>query len=584
VEDGPIPQSYNKTSNAEQQKLMSQPPMAKTASQRGAAALRFDVVAGLTAAAVVLPKAMAYATVAGLPVAVGLYTAFIPMVIYALLGTSRVLSVSSTTTLAILAGTQLGLAVPDGDPARLVTATATLTALVGTILLLARLLKLGFVANFISTPVLTGFKAGIGLVIVLDQVPKLLGIHITKHGFFADVLSVVQHVPDTSLITLAVAVATFAVLIGMERLWPRLPAPLVAVGGSIAASWFLGLQALGVSTVGLIPQGFPSLTLPDPALVVQLVPGALGIALMSFTETIAAGRAFARPDDPPIDANRELVATGASNLAGALFGAMPAGGGTSQTAVVRASGGRSQKASLVTAGAAVATMLLLAPVLGLMPNATLAAVVIVYSVGLIQPAEFRAIHTVRTMEFRWAVIACVGVLLLGTLNGIVVAIILSLISLASQTAHPRVSVIGRKRGADVLRPLSPEHADDETFEGLLIVRPEGRLFFVNAQYVGEQINTLVSQHNPRVVAIDMSRVPDIEYSALQALMEGEKRATDRGVVVWLVGLNPGVLEVVRNAGLYERLGRERMLFNTRTAIERYQALQADAGMTPPAAP
>ena len=221
-------------------------------------------------------------------------------------------------------------------------------------------------------------------------------------------------------------------------------------------------------------------------------------------------------------------------------------------------------------------MLLLAPVLGLMPNATLAAVVIVYSVGLIQPAEFRAIRTVRTMEFRWALIACVGVLLLGTLNGIVVAIILSLISLASQTAHPRVSVIGRKRGADVLRPLSPEHPDDETFDGLLIVRPEGRLFFVNAQYVGEQINALVSQHNPRVVAIDMSRVPDIEYSALQALMEGEKRATDRGVVVWLVGLNPGVLEVVRNAGLYERLGRERMLFNTRAAIERYQAEQATA--------
>ena len=259
------------------------------------AAMRFDMVAGLTAAAVVLPKAMAYATVAGLPVAVGLYTAFIPMAIYALLGTSRVLSVSSTTTLAILAGTELGLVVPDGDPARLVTATATLTALVGVMLLFARVLKLGFVANFISAPVLTGFKAGIGLVIVLDQVPKLLGIHITKQGFFTDVLSVAQHVPETSLVTLAVAVATFAVLIGMERLWPHSPAPLVAVGGGIAASWFLGLKALGVSTVGLIPQGFPSLTLPDLALIEQLLPGALGIALMSFTETIAAGRAFAQP-------------------------------------------------------------------------------------------------------------------------------------------------------------------------------------------------------------------------------------------------------------------------------------------------
>ena len=203
----------------------------------------------------------------------------------------------------------------------------------------------------------------------------------------------------------------------MERLWPHSPAPLVAVGGGIAAAWFFGLQALGVSTVGLIPQGFPSLTMPDLALIEQLAPGALGIALMSFTETIAAGRAFARPGDPPIDANRELIATGAANLGGAFFGAMPAGGGTSQTAVVRAAGGRSQKASLVTAGTAVATMLLLAPVLGLLPNATLAAVVIVYSVGLIQPAEFLAIRKVRTMEFRWAMVAALGVLMLRHAQG-----------------------------------------------------------------------------------------------------------------------------------------------------------------------
>ena len=560
---------------------MNRPPTATNANHPDATALRFDVVAGLTAAAVVLPKAMAYATVAGLPVAVGLYTAFIPMIIYALLGSSRVLSVSSTTTLAILTATQLGLVVPDGDPAKLLAATATLTALVGVMLLLARVMRLGFVANFISTPVLTGFKAGIGLVIVLDQVPKLLGIHINKQGFFVDLLSVVQHIPGTSLITLAVAAATLLVLLGMERLWAHSPAPLVAVGGAIAASWFFGLQALGVSTVGLIPQGFPSLTMPDLTLVQQLVPGALGIALMSFTESIAAGRAFASTVEPRINANRELVATGAANMAGALLGAMPAGGGTSQTAVVRAAGGRSQKASLVTAGAAAATMLLLAPLLGLLPNATLAAVVIVYSVGLIQPVEFIAIRKVRTMEFRWAIVATLGVLIFGTLKGILVAIILSLIGLASQTAHPRVSVIGRKRGADVLRPLSPEHPDDETFEGLLILRPEGRLYFANAQDVSEHINVLVAQYQPRVLTLDMSRITDIEYSALQALMEGEKRATERGAVVWLAGLNPGVLEVIRHAGLDKRLGRERLLFNARTAIERYQAQQAAAGPAVP---
>jgi len=546
-------------------------------------ALRLDVVAGLTAAAVVLPKAMAYATVAGLPVAVGLYTAFIPMILYALLGTSRVLSVSSTTTLAILAGTQLGLVVPDGDPARLLTATATLTAMVGVFLMLAAVLRLGFVANFISTPVLTGFKAGIGLVIVLDQLPKLLGIHIEKAGFFRDVLSVVQHLPETSLLTLAVAVATLLVLVGMERLWPRAPAPLVAVGGAIAASWLFSLQSKGVSIVGLIPQGFPSLTMPDVSLVAQLAPGALGIALMSFTETIAAGRAFAAPADPPIRSNRELLATGVANLGGALTGGMPGGGGTSQTAVVRAAGGSSQKASLVTAGAALATMLLLAPLLGLMPNATLAAVVIVYSVSLIQPAEFRQILRVRTMEFRWAVVACIGVLVFGTLKGILVAIIVSTIGLASQAARPHVYVIGRKRGADVLRPLTPEHPDDETFEGLLILRPEGRLFFVNAQGIADQMNALVTQNQPRVVVLDMSRVPDLEYSALQMLMEGVQRASDRGVTVWLAALNPAVLQVVRNAGFDRQLGPDRLLFNAREAIARYQAMQPPPGGAPPPA-
>jgi anti-anti-sigma factor len=228
-------------------------------------------------------------------------------------------------------------------------------------------------------------------------------------------------------------------------------------------------------------------------------------------------------------------------------------------------------------------MLLLAPLLGLLPNATLAAVVIVYSVGLIKPAEFRQILGVRTMEFRWALVACLGVLVFGTLKGILVAIIVSMIGLASQVANPRVYVIGRKRGADVLRPLSPEHPDDETFEGLLILRPEGRLFFANAQGVAEQVNELVAQYKPRVVVLDMSRVPDLEYSALQMLTEGEKRASDRGAVFWLAALNPGVLEVVRNSGLDQRLGRERLLFNARAAIERYQAMQAAPAGAPPTA-
>ncbi len=539
-------------------------------SDTSSPALRFDVVAGLTAAAVVLPKAMAYATVAGLPVSVGLYTAFVPMIVYALLGTSRVLSVSSTTTLGILTGTQLGLVVPDGDPAKLITATATLTALTGALLIGASVLRLGFVASFISTPVLTGFKAGIGLVIVLDQLPKLFGIHITKAGFFRDILSIVQHVPETSLITLAIGVVALLALLVMERIKPHSPAPLVVVAAGIAVSWLFGLSALGVGTVGVIPQSLPSITLPSLGLIEQLLPGALGIALMSFTETIAVGRAFAKQTDPPLKPNRELIATGAANLAGSFFGAMPAGGGTSQTLVVRSVGGRTQKASLVQAAAAAATMLVLAPFLGLLPQAVLAAVVIVYSVGLIDPAEFVSISRIRTMEFTWALAACAGVLVFGTLQGIVVAIVLSLIGLSSQVVNSKVYVIGRKRDADVLRPVSPENPDDETFDGLLILRPEGRVFFANARQVGDQVQALVAEHRPNVVALDMSRVPDIEYSALQMLVDGERRMTEDGIAVWLAAANPTVLEVIRSSGLADRLGRERLLFNARAVIRKYQ--------------
>jgi SulP family sulfate permease len=532
--------------------------------------LRPDLIAGLTAAAVVLPKAMAYATVAGLPVSVGFYTAFVPMIVYALLGTSRVLSVSSTTTLAILTAAELAIVVPDGDPARLITATATLTALTGLLLIIASALRLGFVANFISSPVLTGFKAGIGLVIVLDQIPKLFGLHFAKEGFFRDIVSLLQNLPETSITTALVGATALLLLLLMERAWPHSPAPLAVVAGAIAVSWLFALSNHGVSIVGHIPQALPSLTLPTVDLITQLLPGAIGIALMSFTETIAAGRAFAIPSEPPIRANRELVATGLANLSGALFGAMPAGGGTSQTAVVRAVGGRTQKASLVTAAVSVATMLVLAPLLGLLPQAALAAIVIVYSVGLIKPAEFAAIRKVRRMEFRWALAAFLGVLVFGTLQGIVVAIILSLVGLSSQAANPRIHLIGRKRGEDALRPLSDRHPDDETFHGLLILRPEGRLFFVNAQMVADRIRELVVQRKPGVLMLDLSRVFDIEYSALQMLMETERSLAEQGVLLWLAGLNPDVLEYVRASGFAERLQTARMFSNARAGISHYQ--------------
>jgi high affinity sulfate transporter 1 len=517
---------------------------------------------------------MAYATIAGLPVEVGLYTAFVPMLVYVLLGTSSILSVSTTTTLAILTGANLSAAVPSGGAEALIRAAATLTLLVGAILVVASILRLGFVANFISEPVLVGFKAGIGIVIVLDQVPKLLGFHVKGGTFFQKLGATLQHLPQTSLPTLALAAVTILMLVGLEHFFPKVPAPLVAVAADIAAASLLGLERHGVELVGHIPKGLPSPTLPDPSLAGVLWAGAVGIALMSFTETIAAGRAFARPDEPPPRANRELLATGIGNAAGALLGAMPSGGGTSQTAVNRLAGARSQVAEIVTAAVTLATMLFLAPLIGLMPQATLAAVVVVYSMGLIKPAEFRSILRIRRTEFVWALAALAGVIALGTLKGIVVAIVLSLVALAHQVANPPVYRLGRKPGTNVFRPRTKEHPEDESYPGLLLMRLEGRVFFANAERIAEKMRALAQEDTPRVVAVDMGAVFDIEYTALKMLIEAERRQRERGVEVWLVGLTPAVLAMVQRSPLGETLGRERLIFNLETAVERYRARAA----------
>lgn len=532
-----------------------------------------DLVPGLTTAAVVVPKALAYATIAQLPVQAGLFAAMVPMAIYAVLGTSRVLSVSTTTPIAILCATAIGEALranPGLDP---LTAAATLSVLVGAMLIAARVMRLGFLANFISEPVLTGFKAGVGFVIVVDQLPKLLGIHFEKSGFFRNVAAIFTHLPELSWPTFGVAAGTLAVIWAAKKFLPRSPAPLLAVAAGIAASAVLGLEAAGVSVIGTIQGGFPMPKLPQPSLFDAMWPAAAGIALISFTESIAAARAFAGSKEPAINPNRELLALGAANAAGAFIGSMPAGGGTSQTAVARNAGARSQAASLVVAAVAFATLLFLAPVLALMPNATLAAVVIAYSIGLVSPAEMMAIRRVRNMEFRWAVIACLGVMVLGTLKGILVAIVVSLVGLMSLANDPRVDEIRRKRGANVYRPRSPEHPDDEAIPGLLIARPEGRLYFGNAANVAGKLLALKGTSTPQVLLLDCSAIPGFEYTSLKMLVEGEERWREAGTQLWLAALNPEAMELVKHTPLAERLGRERMFVTVEQAVAAYEARQ-----------
>ena len=538
--------------------------------------LRLDLIAGLTAAAVVVPKAMAYATIAGLPVQIGLYTAFVPMVVYALLGSSRPLSVSTTTTIAILTAAELQRAAPGGAASDLIAASATLAVLVGIILLAASAIRLGFVANFISEPVLTGFKSGIGLVIVVDQIPKLLGIHIHKEGFFRDLLAIVQQMPATSLATLLLALTMLVLIFALEHFVPRAPAPLVAIGLAITASALLQLDQRGVGVIGAVPGGLPGLVWPRLDLAAAMWPAAAGIALMSFTESIAAARAFSIPGDPPPAPNRELLAVGMSNLAGGLFSAMPAGGGTTQTAVNRKAGARTQVAAVVTSVSALATLVVLGPVIGLMPQAALAAVVVAYSFDLIKPIEFREILRVRRVEFWWAIVAAVGVVLLGTLQGILVAVVVSLLALAQQAYDPPIHIIGRKRGTEVFRPRSAEHPDDESWPGLLIMRVEGRAFFLNAQRIGEKISRSILDAKPDVVLLDCRALIDIEYTALKMLIEAEEKLRRQGTTLWLASLNAEALKVIQQSALGTTLGRQRMFFNLQLAVEHYERLAAAA--------
>jgi high affinity sulfate transporter 1 len=531
--------------------------------------LRGDLIAGLTAAAVVVPQAMAYAAIAGLPLGVGLYTALVPLLVYAVMGTSRPLSVTTTSTLAILTAGALNEVARGAPDDMLISASSTLAFLAGGVLLVSSLLRLGIVASFISEPVLVGFKAGVGLVIVVDQVPKLLGIHFDKGHFLHSVFSIAEHLPESSLATIFLALSMLALQLGLQRFLPRAPASLITVAAGITASALAGLNGKGVELVGAVEAGLPSFARPDAALFEPLWPAAIGIALMSFVESIAAGQAFRSPEEPRPEPNKELLALGLTNVIGGLFHNMPSGGGTSQTAVNRRAGARSQIAGLVTAVVVVAVLFFLAPLVGRMPQATLAAVVVVPCAGMIHVGEFRAIFRNRAMEFSWAVITLAGVVMLGTLRGIIVAVALSLLALVYHASRRPVFILGRKPGTDVFRPRSKDHPEDEFYPGLLLLKTEGVIHFANAQRIGNMIWPLVHEYRPRVLVFDCSAVPDFEYTALKMLTEAEKKLRASGISLWLVALNPEPLRLVQKSALGKALGRERMYFTLEQAVKTF---------------
>lgn len=532
--------------------------------------LTADLIAGLTAASVVVPKAMAIAVIAGLPVETGLYMALATLLIYPLFGTSRPLSVTSTSAIAILVAAQVSGSAAVATGIAPTAVAATLALLVGGMLTLGWVLRLGFLANFISLPVLVGFEAGLGVVIVLGQIGALLGVGGAHTGTLEIITELPAMVAQAHPLTVLIGLVGIAGLLLLPRMMPKLPVSLLWAALSIAASVALGLGAMGVGLIGAVPSGLPPVAVPEISLVAVLWPAALGIAVMSFTESVAAARSFRSEGDSPIVANRELLAIGMANLAAAFLSGMPAGGGTSQTAVVDKAGAKSPLAQWVNAAAVALVLVFLSALVAAMPKAALGALALVAALSMIKPEKFRAIGRVRRLELVWALVAFVGVILFGTLQGILIAVVLSILMLIYKANHPAVYAVAYNPEAKVFRRVGDDPCAIE-YPGLLILRTEGSLTFANAAQTRDKLHDLVAKTKPQVVVLECSAIPDIEYTALMMLTEAEAMQRKRGITLWLAGVNADLQKVLDRTPLGAALGPTRIHPNLFAALAAWQA-------------
>ncbi len=489
--------------------------------------LRPDLIAGIACGAVVLPQAMAYATIAGVPVEIGLYTCMLPLVTYALLGGSRTLSVSTTSTVAVLVAVTLASA---GG----IDALPTLVLMVGAILLVGALLHIGSVVENISGAVLTGVKAGVGLTVSVAQLPKLLGVEPadSSDGFFVSLAHVVEELPDLDPATAVLGVVSVLLFVVLSKTVPAVPAPLVVVALGIVVVAVGGDAVDSITQVPPVPEGVPAPDLPPLDHLAALFPGALAISLMVFLETVSVGTAMRARTDPPIDSNRELIAAGSANLVGAFTHALPSAGGFSQTAVNARAGARSQLSGLTTGVLAVAVALFLGPVLDLMPDTTLAALVIVATLSLVKPAEFARLARIDRMEF-WlasgiAVVALVVGLLAGVLAGVLFTWFLVLRELNSAHVEP------------VAHPDASRH-------GMLVLRSVTGLYTGNVQPTMRAVLALVAEQPPPsgVVLLDLGDVRRLSVTVLDALREMDHTLAENGTTLVVCGLWPSALDTAR---------------------------------------
>lgn len=544
------------------------------------------MVAGLTAATVVLPQAMAYASLAGLPVEQGLYTALLTLPVYALLGSSRLMSVTVTSPIALLTATAVAPLVSSGDTAAYARAAATLAVMVGIGLALAGLLRMGFLANFISLPVLTGFKFGMGLLIASSQLGKMLGIPFQSGGFLENIYAAISQWKEINIPTLTLTLLTVGAMLKLARWLPRLPTALIAVVLGIGVIALTDLESRGIALISPIPAGLPSFAIPDTVYIRGLWLPALGIMLMSAVESISVARSFKLDQESRLNTNHELVALGVANVGAGLFQGFPGGGGTSQTAVNAKAGAKTQLSGLVTAVVVILGLTLLAPIFNLLPQATLGATIFVSALGLLHINTFRRIAAVRRRDAALAAIAAVSVVFLGALQGILVAVALSLLTLLYELNHPHIYVMGRKHGSDTAhggvtdrggdyRDLA-HHPGDETFPGLLIVHPVGRIYFANVERVHNRIQELVeaSPTPVRILLLDASSISDLEFSVLNFLADANREFDRRGITMWVAGFNPTPLEMVQRFIASEHRTSENLFSNVDEAVKAYQTLIA----------
>ncbi len=534
--------------------------------------LRGDVLAGVTVAAYLVPQVMAYATVAGLPPVAGLWAALVPMGVYALLGSSRQLSVGPESTTALMTATALAPLVV-GDPARYAAMAAMLALLVGAICLTAGLCGLGFLADLLSRPVLVGYMTGVAVIMISGQLDKVSGVEVTGDEFVDQIRSFASGLGSAHVPTVVLSTAVLALLLLLYRIAPRFPGPLVAVLAATAVVWLFSLEDKGIRVVGGIPAGLPRPTLPPVAMteLLALAIPAAGIAVVAFSDNALTARTFAARKGDTIDAGAELRALGICNLTTGVTQGFPVSSSGSRTALGDTVGSRTQLYSLVMLATVLLVMLAGRNLLEHFPMAALGALVVYAALRLIDAAEFRRLARFRRSELFLAVATTVAVLGFGVLYGVLVAIALSLMDTLRRIARPHDSVLGYVPGVAGMHDVD-DYPDARPVPGLVVYRYDAPLFFANAENFRERALAAVDAADGPVewFVLNAEAQVDPDLTAVDALEQLRRDLTARGIVFAMARVKSDLRDDLVAAGFIDRVGADRIFPTLPTAVEAFR--------------